>query len=290
MDLYFRELDYDDIPQILEITKDIWEGEDYIPNIIEPWLKDTNCMNYGGFKDKAKTQLIGFGRVKIFPSRMAWLQGGRVKVDLQKKGVGKALMKYAIDYAKKVGAKVAQYDTSSENVASLALAKYFGFKEKKSMEILESKSENLIIYEREIKGVNEFSLNKAKEIYKRLNIGPGNEICIGWSFVPLDYLREENSNWFVKDDAILQKIKLKQPSTQEGPISKELWMITYGNELNVKELIEFTLLNEVKAKENEIFVIFCKPEIVEFVKKLGFSYPHWENKPLRVKLFEKILN
>ncbi|MFW9772463.1 MAG: GNAT family N-acetyltransferase [Promethearchaeota archaeon] len=288
MDLYFRELKDDDIPQILDITKDLWEGEDYVPNVIKQWLRDTDCLNYGGFKDKATTLLIGFGRVKIFPNKTAWLEGGRVKVDLQKKGIGKALMKYAIDYAKKFGAKVAQYDTSSENVGSLALAKYFGFKEKKSMETLESKYKKLVIHEREIKGVEEVSLNKAKEIYKKVNIGPGNEICIGWSFIPLDYIGNENSNWLVKDNAILQKIELKRPGSQEGPTSKELWMITYGNELNVKDLIEFTLINEIKAKENEIFVIFCKAEIVEFVKKLGFSY--WENKPLHVKLFEKLLD
>lgn len=290
MDLYFRELNDDDIPQILDITKDVWEGEDYVPNVIKHWLRDTDCLNYGGFKDKATTQLIGFGRVKIFPNKTAWLEGGRVKANWQKKGIGKALMKYALDYAKKAGAKVAQYDTSSENIGSLALAKYFGFKEKKSMETLESKYEKLDIREREIKGIKKVSLNKAIKIYKRLNIGPGNEVCIGWSFIPLDYMRDENSNWFVKDSAILQKIELKQPSTQVGPISKELWMITYGNELNVKDLIEFTLLNELIAKENEILVIFCKSEIVEFVEKLGFSYTHWENKPLHVKLFEKLLN
>ncbi|MFX1498559.1 MAG: GNAT family N-acetyltransferase [Promethearchaeota archaeon] len=290
MDLYFRELNNDDIPQILDITKDLWEGEDYVPNVIKQWLRDTDCLNYGGFKDKATTQLIGFGRVKMFPNKTAWLEGGRVKANLQKKGIGKVLMKHAIDYAKKVGAKVAQYDTSSENVGSLALAKFFGFKEKKSMEILDCKSENLIIHKREIKRVKEVSLNEAIEIYKKVNIGPGNEVCIGWSFVPLDYLRDENSNWFVKDNAILQKIEFKYPITEEGPDSKELWMITYGNELNVKDLIEFTLLNKLKAKENEIFVIFCKPEIVEFVEKLGFTYTHWENKPLHVKLFEKLLN
>lgn len=287
MDLYFRELNNDDIPQILEMTKDFWGGEDYVPNVIQYWLKDTDCLNYGGFKDRATTQLIGFGRVKIFPNKVAWLEGGRVKSDLQKKGIGKALMKYAIDYAKKFGAKVAQYDTSSDNVGSLALAKYFGFKEKKSMETLESKFDKLVIHEREIKGIKEFNLIEAKEIYRKLSIGPGNEVCIGWSFIPLDYLRDENSSWFVKDNAVLQKLEFRQPLTQEGPGSRELWMITYGNEPNVKDLIEFTLLNGIKAERNEIYVIFCKPEIVEFVKKLGFSY--WQNKPIRVKLFEKLL-
>ena len=45
MKLYFRELTFEDIPEILEISKDIWEGDDYIPHVIENWMKYENCMS-----------------------------------------------------------------------------------------------------------------------------------------------------------------------------------------------------------------------------------------------------
>ena len=59
MKVYFRELTIADIPAIKDISKDIWEGDDYIPYVIDEWLQDKNCMNYGTFKDENKTELIG---------------------------------------------------------------------------------------------------------------------------------------------------------------------------------------------------------------------------------------
>ncbi len=40
MKLYFRDLTKNDIPAILDISKDIWEGDDYIPDVIERWLNE----------------------------------------------------------------------------------------------------------------------------------------------------------------------------------------------------------------------------------------------------------
>ena len=56
MKVYFRELTQDDIPDIKDISKNIWEGDDYVPYVIKEWLQDENCMNYGTFIDKNKTE------------------------------------------------------------------------------------------------------------------------------------------------------------------------------------------------------------------------------------------
>ena len=126
MKVYFRELTDEDIPAIKDISKDIWDGEDYIPHVIDEWLHDENCMNYGTFRDKNKTELIGFGRVKLYNKDIAWLEGGRIKVSYQGQGIGKLQLGYAVEYAAKSGVKVAQYDTGSDNIASISLAKFYG--------------------------------------------------------------------------------------------------------------------------------------------------------------------
>lgn len=288
MYLYFRDLRYEDIPQVLDITKDMWDGMDYIPYLINDWLKDESSLNYGAFKDKNKNYLVGFGRIKFFPNGLAWLEGGRVKPNLQQKGIGRALMNYAIEYAKKAGANVAQYDTSSINLGSLALAKYFGFREKKRMYFLECERNKIKINKTNINNVREISLNEAKETYRELDIGSGNELCIGWTFIPLDFLSDEDSTWLVKNKAILQKIILSRPSIKEIPSYDEIWMITYGAENTVKDLITYTLLNELKIESNKWFAIFCKSEIINFIRFLGFSYE--TNNPESVILFEKKLS
>jgi len=65
------------------------------------------------------------------------VRGWSSEDNYQKQGIGRDLMKYAIDYSIQVGAKIAQYDTSSRNFGSKSLAKFHGFKEKKRMEVLE---------------------------------------------------------------------------------------------------------------------------------------------------------
>ncbi len=42
------------------------DGYDYVPDVIEEWLQEKNCMNYGIFKDEQKTYMVGFGRVKLY--------------------------------------------------------------------------------------------------------------------------------------------------------------------------------------------------------------------------------
>ena len=73
MKLYFRELTNDDIPAVKDISKDIWDGYDYVPDVIEKWLQERKCMNYGTFTDEQKTEMVGFGRVKLYNKDLARL-------------------------------------------------------------------------------------------------------------------------------------------------------------------------------------------------------------------------
>jgi len=287
MVLYFRELTKEDIPSILDISKDIWEGDDYIPKVIERWLEEKGCMNYGTFVDEEKKNLIGFGRIKFFPNGVAWLEGGRVKVTHQKKGVGKEQLKYAIEYARKSGAKVAQYDTSSKNYGSIALAEHFGFKMRKKMEVLSCKAEELKISETLITKITQIDVKEAKQLYQKLNIGNGDEICIGWSYIPLQFLKEQGSTWFKTSDAILHIMDLRNRDGAEIPNENEVWLIAYGNPNSIRDLIIFVISSELNSRKIDRVELFCNPDVVEIIKELGFSY--WDNEHFGVVLFEKDL-
>ena len=104
-----RQLSHHDIPQIQGISKDIWEGDDYIPDVIDKWLNDPNGHPFGLFHELnpkvdadqklSEPELIAFGRVKFLNPQRAWLEGGRVKARYQKQGIGKILTEYAMNYA-----------------------------------------------------------------------------------------------------------------------------------------------------------------------------------------------
>jgi hypothetical protein len=252
-------------------------------------------MNYGVFEDMEKKSLIGFGRVKMLSKDLAWLEGGRVRMSLQKKGIGREMTKYAINYARKANAKIAQFDTSSRNLGSVTLAKVFGFKEKKSKEVLVSKLDRVKIQDHELPKFNKISAKEALEFYKSLEIGPGNEICVGWSYIPLEkkHLLNENWSWIRNSEAILQKIKLKSTYLQEGPTENELWMITYGEQTATSNLVLNALNKELKKKKIDEISVFCDLPTVEMVKSMGFAYPNYfggKGERIRVVLFEKHLS
>jgi len=289
MKLFFRDLTEKDIPSILDISKDIWEGDDYIPDVIERWLNEEDHLAYGTFLDEEMKELIGFGRVKMFSNGIAWLEGGRVKVSHQKKGIGREQLKFAIDYAIKVGAKVAQYDTSSRNFGSISLAKFHGFKEKKRMEVLECKIKELKLPKSDFFQIRKITNVEAKSKYKKMDIGPGEEINIGWSYIPLSSLDDRNSLWLTNSEAILQKIDIKSHAQPEKPSENEVWIIVYGDPLAARKLISYTLSFEIDKNKVELVELYCKAEVVKYVKELGFKDPSWEDEPVAVVLFEKKL-
>ena len=288
MKLYFRELTIDDIPDIQEISKNIWDGEDYIPQVIEKWLQDKNCMNYGAFINEDLDEIVGFGRVKLYDNKLAWLEGGRVSVKYQKQGIGKELMNYAIDYAYTVKADIAQFDTSSKNQGSNALAKFFRFKKKKSMNVLNAERKDIKQFKPISLDVKKVMVKEAKELYKHIDIGLGEEVSIGWSYIPLNNLSDDGNSWYVVNSkAILQKVKFKSTSIQESPGAKDVWMITYGDPTLAFELIKICLKEELHDEESKHFEVFCSPEIAILVEELGFYY--YEGEPFGVVLFEKVL-
>jgi len=290
MKLFFRDLTEKDIPAILNISKDIWEGDDYIPDVIERWLNEDGNLAYGAFLEEEMKELIGLGRVKMFSNGVAWLEGGRVKIIHQKKGIGRDLMKYAIDYAIQAGAKVAQYDTSSRNFGSKSLAKFHGFKEKKRMEVLECKIGELKLKKSDFSLIRKITNEEAKSKYKKMDIGPGDELNIGWSYIPLSYLEDKDSLWLTNSEAILQKIDIKSRAQPEKPRENEVWIIIYGDPLAACKLISYTLNFEINKNKIDLVDLYCKTEAVKYVKELGFKDASWEDGPVAVVLFEKKIN
>jgi len=286
--VYFRELTIDDIPAIKDISKDIWEGNDYIPQVIHEWLQEKNCMNYGTFIDEQKTEMIGFGRVKLYNDDIAWLEGGRIKVSYQKQGIGRKQLKYAIDYSSKVGAKVAQYDTASTNLGSIKLANYFGFKKKKCMDLVRAKSSDIKIFNRLSTQIKDITIEDAKELLNKFDVAPGDEVCIGWSFVPKSHITKNHGSWIYNGDAILLKIEYDNFSNYGLPLEQEFWLIVYGKPKAARELIQYVIQTKLESQEPKIYEVFCKLEDVDVLKDMGFKYPEGER--FGVILFEKNLN
>ena len=295
MQLFFRELILEDLPAVNNLCKDIWKdengvSEDYLPKIIKSWILEENSTTFGAFKDEQKSLLIALGRVKIMSKDYAWAEGGRVAEEYQRAGIGKILGQKSIDYAKSKNVKYIQYDTFTENLGSVSIAKALGYYQKDYMELLEGELVNISLDNLKSVPFKEISPEEAFKFLREIPNGPATEISAGWSYKPfnLQQISKIKGNWIRNDEALVLKIGSDVILEGETPLSDEIWLITYGKVSAATELINGILIQEQKRRKSSdklTIQIFCPRALSKSIQELGFSYH--EGKPSGVVLFEK---
>ncbi|MBN2460577.1 MAG: GNAT family N-acetyltransferase [Candidatus Cloacimonetes bacterium] len=121
-----RKITVSDKPDILAIAARTWEGEDYIPFIIDEWLEDNNSEFVGLWEDG---KLVAFGRMKFITPHDIWLEGLRKDPDSGVRGVGKKLTCYFLTLLKKVhDIRSIRFTTYFDNKASIHFNEQLGFR------------------------------------------------------------------------------------------------------------------------------------------------------------------
>ncbi|GAC1329905.1 MAG: hypothetical protein NVSMB22_22020 [Chloroflexota bacterium] len=112
-----------DTPAMALITRDVWNGTDYLPFVWHAWLESTR-----GYLMVAESRgrVVGLQHVVIQDDNSAWLEGIRVAAEVQGSGVGGALLAHGIEWARGMGCETARLSTASSNPASTRLAERAG--------------------------------------------------------------------------------------------------------------------------------------------------------------------
>ena len=114
-----------DLDDILEISKQIWEGHDYLPSAINTWLRNPASYTCGV---KVNDRLVAVANLRLIENgRTGWMEGLRVHPDYRGRGFANALTKHVIKKGKDLHVQCLRYTTSTRNQASLKLAQKFGF-------------------------------------------------------------------------------------------------------------------------------------------------------------------
>ncbi|WP_054870627.1 GNAT family N-acetyltransferase [Caloranaerobacter sp. TR13] len=114
-----------DKESILGISKTIWDGDDYIPLVVDDWIADKEGeFTVAEIDGKVK----GFAKFTVLRPGEYWLEGIRVDSKSRGMGIGKEITKYYIDKAKKKGYKSLALSTYIENYESIKIIEKFGFK------------------------------------------------------------------------------------------------------------------------------------------------------------------
>ena len=84
-----------DTPGVLDLTRTIWGGEDYVPSVWDEWLADPQGLlavaEYGG-------RVVGLAKLSRLSPIEWWLQGLRVHPERQGQGFASRLFDYVYDY------------------------------------------------------------------------------------------------------------------------------------------------------------------------------------------------
>ncbi len=110
---------------ILDITRTIWGGNDYVPEVFNAWLKDRRG---GLWLALAGERPVGIAKLSLVGDREACLLTLRVAPRWRRRGVARALLAFRLERARRLGARVARLDTADDNVAVHRLMRRFGFR------------------------------------------------------------------------------------------------------------------------------------------------------------------
>lgn len=113
-----------DTPAMLEITRTIWDGHDYVPQVWDEWLRDAGgCLavaEYGG-------KVVGLARLARFGDLDWWNQGLRVHPDFRGKGIASHLYEYILSCWNRIGSGTLRFTTTADRYPVHHLAERTGF-------------------------------------------------------------------------------------------------------------------------------------------------------------------
>ncbi len=198
MSFSIRRASVNDRPRLLEISSQIWEGDDYIPNVIDTWITDPNAeLAVAVEKGTAdgKDLVIAFARCSRLASGYAWLEGARTDPGYRNRGASKALLRYFLAQLQAEDAKTVALSTYVENKASIHIIEREGFRrreeyvyaERTSLQrgALQTTVSEQPAHERDQRGIHTVDARAGLRFWKSLR-EPVRFVPDGWKFIPAE--------------------------------------------------------------------------------------------------------
>ncbi|MBN1859617.1 GNAT family N-acetyltransferase [Candidatus Bipolaricaulota bacterium] len=131
MDFQIRRAETKDRPRLLEISSQIWEGDDYIPDVVDAWIADPSgelAVAVETGQSGGTDLVVGFARCSRLAPHYAWLEGARTDPGHRNRGAGKALLDYFLSDLRSKDVRTVGLSTYIENKASIHIIERKGFR------------------------------------------------------------------------------------------------------------------------------------------------------------------
>ena len=174
-----RKIIYSDKKEVLRISSQIWEGEDYISEVFDEWTKSEDSI-FAGYWENDK--LIGFGRMRYLTSTDIWLEALRKDPQTKIRGVGNKIALYFMDQLKWEKIDSIRFSTYFDNITSIKLNEKLGFKKILTLSLKELELSDVNVKQQSSKLFSNIEFNKIEKYIRNTTYlkGSNNFIAIGW--------------------------------------------------------------------------------------------------------------
>jgi GNAT superfamily N-acetyltransferase len=108
---------------VVELTRDIWDGHDYVPRVFDDWVSDAGAAFQAIEMDGT---VVGLQRLRPYAKGLIWYEGLRVASTHRRQGVARAMLRSAIAEAREQNFREIRLATG--NPAAAKLFEEFDFK------------------------------------------------------------------------------------------------------------------------------------------------------------------
>jgi GNAT superfamily N-acetyltransferase len=99
-ELTLRPVRPSDRDRVVELTKDIWGGHDYLPSVFDDWVADAASAFQALEVDGV---VVGLQRLRPYAPGLVWYEGLRVATSHRRQGLARAMLDSAIAEAREQG-------------------------------------------------------------------------------------------------------------------------------------------------------------------------------------------
>jgi GNAT superfamily N-acetyltransferase len=105
-----------DRERVIELTHDIWEGHDYLPDVFDDWVSEAGATFQAVELDGV---VVGLQRLRPYAPRLIWYEGLRVATTHRRQGLARAMLASAIAEAREQGFREMRLATGNPTAVPL---------------------------------------------------------------------------------------------------------------------------------------------------------------------------
>jgi GNAT superfamily N-acetyltransferase len=290
MELVVRDLESTDREDVLEISKHIWDGHDYIPQALDIWLNDDECHTLVAETDG---KVVGIANMRVIDQgKTGWMEGLRVHPDYRGKGIANILTDEIVKRAIKESIIRLRYTTASVNHASIVIAERIAMTRRFEMGVLLKEVPQVKMEQQ-----HSIRLITSTELYPILrhkpNLVPDDILIFDWkafdsNLTNLKKIEECESLWISLVDSVIESFAI---AAVRRVSAGTIWTFTVYPE-DSDSLLKQIHFHLSLATKNQCELVFCTYPIQfrPLLDEIGFISHDEGEEDFILYLYEKILD